>query len=64
MKKNKQKFLTDYRNKIQTRRVTVRMPMELVDFIGSEMQKRESNSFSSTLLDLIKYAKENIENDN
>ena len=63
MKKNNKRFLIDYRNKIQTKHVAVRMPLDLVDWIGDEVQKRHSN-FSAVLIDIIRERKEAMENDN
>ena len=56
--------LKNYRKKTSKKQLCINMPIDLVDFIGSEVSKRSSNSFTGTLIELLKERKESIENDN
>ena len=53
MTKKQKQFLKDYRNKIQTKRLNLVLPMELVDWIGEETARRDNKSFTETLRQII-----------
>ena len=63
MTKKQKQYLTDYRKKIKTKRLNLVLPFELVDQIGKEMNRRESTSFTATIIELIKERLESIDND-
>jgi hypothetical protein len=62
MTEKQKKYLKDYRNKIQTKRLTIVLPMEIVDWVGSEVERRQSPSFTACLIEIIKERKEHLEN--